>query len=158
MIRGLLLILLAAAGPSAALADNGDRVRGPATVITGNTLVVQGQRLTLFGIDAPDEGQTCEWPNKRIDCGRIAATALMDLLTAVEVECRRRAANPDGSWTASCTADGFDVGRNMVYTGWAVAVPGGPAAYASAQETARQRRHGMWKGSFQMPWAWRQAQ
>jgi endonuclease YncB( thermonuclease family) len=33
------------------------------------TLEVQGQRLRLFGIDAPDLKQTCRWPNKVIPCG-----------------------------------------------------------------------------------------
>ena len=40
-----------------------------ARVIDGMTLEVQGQRLRLFGIDAPDLKQTCRWPNKVIPCG-----------------------------------------------------------------------------------------
>lgn len=155
MIRAAALLVLAmAATPAAA---DPDRVRGRATVLSGDTMVVQGQRLTLHGIDAPDQGQTCDWPNKRIDCGRIATTALLDLIAPVEVDCRRLATRADGSWTATCTAEGFDVGRNMVYTGWAVVMPDDPARYAKVQETARQRRHGMWKGSFQMPWEWRRS-
>jgi len=153
----LLLGLAVAALPFAAGADD-ERVRGRALVESGDTLVVAGQRIRLYGIDAPEKGQRCKWPNKVIDCGNISRTALLDLIAPVEVACRRRRTTEDGTWIGTCKAEGFDVGTNMVHTGWAVAVPDDPAGYASIQAKAKAGRRGLWRGSFEMPWDWRRRQ
>ena len=60
---------------------------GPATIIDGKTIEVAGQRLQLFGIDAPQLEQTCLWPNKTIPCGKLAKWALIDLLIGATVTC-----------------------------------------------------------------------
>jgi len=135
-----------------------ERVTGPATVISGDTLVVAGQRIRLYGIDAPEKGQTCVWPNKTIDCGNISRTALLDLIAPVAVTCRRRHVEPDGSWLASCKAEGFDVATNLIHTGWAVILPADPAGLKSIQANAKAGKRGLWRGTFQMPWVWRRAQ
>ena len=136
----------------------GDRVDGRAQVISGDTLVVAGQRIRLFGIDAPKKGQTCAWPNKTIDCGNIARTALLDLIAPVAITCRRRQANPDGSWIASCRSEGFDVATNLVHTGWAVVPPGDPAGLKGIQAKAKAGKRGLWRGTFEMPRLWRRQQ
>ena len=130
---------------------------GTPLVIDARTLQVAGERLQLFGIDTPDPGQPCHWPNKDIDCGHISMTGLLDLVAASEVVCKTisGADTGQGARLARCSAGGFDVGANMVYTGWALPIPGDPAGYGPKAETARKRRHGMWKGTFEKPWVWR---
>ena len=135
-----------------------DTVQGRATVITGDTLVVAGQRMRLHGIDAPELGQPCHWPNKTIDCGNISRTGLLDLIAPVEISCRRHVTTADGTWIARCTAEGFDVGRNMVHTGWAMALPSDPAGYLPLQKKSKAAKRGMWRGNFVPPWEWRQSQ
>lgn len=134
-----------------------EEISGKPVVIDARTMDVAGVRVRLFGIDAPDPGQPCHWPNKDIDCGHISMTALLDLVAASEVVCHPvRGAEPDqGIRLARCSADGSDVGANMVYTGWALPVPGDPGGYGLKAETARTRHHGMWKGTFEKPWIWR---
>lgn len=156
MVRALTwtLILVALLGAETLSAEE---IAGKPVVIDARTMEVAGQRVRLFGIDAPDSGQPCHWPNKDIDCGHISMTALLDLVAASEVVCKPvpGAESDQGIRLARCSAEGSDVGANMVYTGWALPVPGDPAGYGPLAETARQRRHGMWKGRFEEPWIWR---
>ncbi len=132
-----------------------EEISGNPQVISGDAMEVSGVRIRLFGIDAPELGQTCVWPNKTIDCGNIARTALLDLVAVATVHCRRRAADSGDVWVATCTAGGFDIARNMVHTGWAVTPPGDPAGYKAVEKQAKLAKRGLWRGSFAMPWIWR---
>lgn len=129
-------------------------------VIDGDTLEVGGRVFHLSGIDAPELGQTCRWPNKEIRCGEISRTAMMDLVAGATVTCKPVAGGADGKEgiEALCVADGFDIGANMVHTGWAVTLPGGPKSYRSTEEKAHAAKHGLWRGEFDLPWDWRAKQ
>ena len=131
-------------------------VSGPARVIDGDTIEVAGERIRLHGIDAPESKQTCEWPGKTIQCGRLATTALMDLTAGAEVTCKTREKDRYGRWVAVCyDPDGFDIGRNMVHTGWALAYRRYSTDYVETEDKAREAKRGMWKGEFVPPWEWR---
>lgn len=43
-------------------AQSRDLIVGRASVIAGDTIEIRGQRFRLFGIDAPEGGQTCTDP------------------------------------------------------------------------------------------------
>ena len=132
---------------------------GKPTVIDARTLQVAGVKVRLYGIDTPDAGQPCHWPAKDIDCGRISMTALLDLVAVSEkIICKPvpGAAPDNGVGYFRCTDDGSDIGENMVYTGWALPIPGDPAGYGVKAAIAEKRRHGMWRGKFEKPWVWRQ--
>lgn len=126
-------------------------------VVDARTLELNGQQVRLSGIDAPDMGQTCRWGDKEIPCGRIARTALMDLVTAAEITCKNYRSTADGTRVATCFAGGFDIGANMVHTGWALAGPDAPPRYAKTENKARAARRGLWRGQFDPPDAWRRA-
>jgi len=139
-------------------------ISGPAEVIDGNTVVVQGTALRLFGIDAPDLDQTCGRRGRTLPCGNIARTALMDLVAGSVADCRP-VAGPHGGTDgrgrviARCSVGGFDVGSNMVHTGWALADPrSAPAPYRETETRARARQVGLWRTTFVPPWDWRQRQ
>ena len=61
------------------LAD-GHRVQGQATIISADTLIVQGQLIYLYQINARETGQTCRRLNKVIFCGEVFWTGLLDLI------------------------------------------------------------------------------
>jgi len=129
---------------------------GPARVIDGDTLEVAGERIRLHGIDAPEPAQTCKRRGKQIPCGRLAATALMDLVAGANVRCEARRKMVSGLIVAVCMADGFDIGRNMVYTGWALVDSKQISAYAATQTGAQKARRGLWQMEYSPPWEWRE--
>ncbi len=69
-MRAIALVLALIATP--ALAD----MAGIAKVIDGDTLEIQGQRIRLHGIDAPESQQLCRLDGKPWQCGKDAANAL----------------------------------------------------------------------------------
>lgn len=148
------LLVVAACEFAARPAAAGD-IGGAARVIDGKTLEVAGERFRLHGIDAPDLGQTCRWPNKEIPCGEMSRTALMDLVAQTQVVCQPLDATVAGVRLARCSAGGFDVAANMVHTGWALAWRPESTAYVATEEAARRARRGLWKGDFTAPWEWR---
>ena len=70
-LAGILILCLLA---TPALAD----VSGPARVIDGDSLEIQGQRIRLHGIDAPESRQLCYLDGKPWQCGKDAANALAE--------------------------------------------------------------------------------
>lgn len=146
----ILVVLLAALVSSPARAD----ISGPPTVIDGETLEVQGRRVRLYGIDAPDIRQTCEIGSRTYNCGRISRTALMDLVAGVDVRCRLRGQTKQGVALATCLAAGYDISAGMVHTGWAMAMPRQGTVYSRIEKEAEKARRGLWKGVFAPPWEW----
>jgi len=145
----LVLIFTAAQADPATL-------RGKPRVISGDRLVVAGITLRLAGIDAPEAGQRCRVAGGRIyDCGRISATALMDLTAGVGVICALSGKKQDDLPLATCRAGGYDLSKGMVHTGWALAWPRAGTIYAAVERASRRARHGLWRGRFDMPWDWR---
>ncbi len=80
-MRTLTIALCLLATP--ALAD----VTGPARVIDGDTLEIQGQRIRLHGIDALESRQLCFMDGKRWQCGKDAANILAYKIARRPVTC-----------------------------------------------------------------------
>lgn len=130
-------------------------LKGPPTVIDGETLEVEGSRLRLTGIDAPEPTQVCRRAGRDLDCGVIATAQLKDITVGAIVACRPEGLERDGLTGARCTAEGYDLGYGMVYAGWALADPGQPSRYAAVEAEARAAGRGIWRYRFVPPWEWR---
>ena len=154
MLRGCLLFcLLAGLAPLPAAAAE---ITGPAEVVDGDTLIVGGQRLRLYGIDAPEMDQLCATKKGRAyDCGRPAARALRLFLSGNVLRCRERGRADDGTLLATCHAGRRDLAQQMVLEGCALADPNTGAAYRRSELAARVNRDGLFKGKLLPPWEWR---
>jgi endonuclease YncB( thermonuclease family) len=124
---------------------------GSAQVIDGDSLVVAGTEVRLYGIDAPERRQTCLRGGLAWNCGAEAAAALRAAAAGREVVCRPRDRDRYGRTVAVCVAGGVDLGAAMVKGGLAVAL----GAYAADEREARDARRGIWSSSFDRPAAWR---
>ncbi len=153
MRRLLTFALAVALLPTLALAD----ITGTATVINGDTLEIEGQRIRLHGIDAPELRQSCWLGGKVWRCGGDAASALAEKIASRAVACQELDRDRYGRIVAKCAVAGEDLGEWMVANGWAVAYVYFSYDYTRAEQRAKSARRGIWASEFEMPWEWRKA-
>lgn len=127
---------------------------GKARVVDGDTIEFAGRHVDLYGVDAPEPGQTCEAGGKAWDCGREATFALAFELAEHWVTCKAMRSHDDGV-AAVCYVGPHDLGAVMVSRGWALAERSAATDYVPEESWARQGRRGLWRGRFVEPWAWR---
>ena len=138
-------------------AAGAEPLRGRVSVIDGDTMEMHGQRIRLFGIDAPESGQRCsQVDGRQWRCGREAAFALDGLVQGHTVTCVGRDIDRWGRIIAVCDIDGVDLGQRMVESGWAIAYRRYSRDYAPAEDRARSSARGIWSGSFEDAGHWRQ--
>lgn len=154
-MKKLSLLLVSAAALLVAAPASAETITGASRIIDGDSLEVAGRKVDLLGVDAPELGQTCNWPNKVIDCGLIAKSALMDLTAGVPVVCDIEAEPSGGNALGVCRAAGYDLAEGMAHTGWALALDDAPQRYKTAMAGARQAGRALWRGQFELPWIWR---
>lgn len=125
-------------------------------IIDGDTLDLDGVRYRLHGIDAPEAGQLCrtasrgDWP-----CGDLSIKNLSSFLVGKSVECEPREKDLYGRWIAICRADGADVSKEMVASGFAWAFRKYSLDYVNVEDSARKSRKGIWQAPTETPWDFR---
>ena len=130
-------------------------VSGRARVIDGDTIEVDGTRIRLFGIDAPERGQSCQAEGELWICGRLARLMLEDRISGRSVVCEERDQDRYGRIVAVCRAGGEDLNAWMVSEGWALAYRRYAQDYVDEEADAKASRLGVWRGDFVPPWDWR---
>lgn len=130
-------------------------ITGQASVIDGDTIEIQGRRIRLFGIDAPEAGQDCEANGKRYRCGQKAALALADKIGQRPVSCQQKDTDKYGRAVAVCRIGTTDLNGWMVVEGWALAYRHYSSDYVDEEDAARAAHKGVWAGAFVAPWDWR---
>ena len=139
--------------------DPWQTVEGPAGAVTGDTVVVGGSNVRLYGIDAPELGQTCYTRSRQpYDCGAMARDFLDRALTDRTISCTLYAQALEGHQVGRCSAGSTDIGLFVVGNGWAFAARGLSNRYDGAEARAQARGVGVWSGRAVRPWIWRQQQ
>jgi len=134
----------AAAGPIVASAA----VR----IIDGDTFDLSGERIRLWGVDAPERRQRCQTGEP----GPEATAALTRLIGDRAVSCSVRDTDRYGRTVAVCRAGGRDLGAEMVSEGWAwdyTHYSGG--RYSAEEQGARAAQRGVWAMGCEPAWDWR---
>ena len=132
---------------------------GRASVTDGDTVVIHGTRIRLYGIDAPESAQLCkDVAGKPYRCGQAAALALSDRIGEHPITCEPRDTDRYGRTVAVCRKGVEDLNAWMVAQGHAVAYRRYSLDYVEAETTAKATKRGIWAGSFTTPSEWRRGE
>jgi len=129
---------------------------GRFAAIDGDSLRKGEQEYRLHGIDAPELHQSCaSGRGADYPCGRRARDRLGSLVDGRALDCSIRETDRYGRLVVQCSAEGVDINREMVRSGWAIAYRRHGTAHGAAEAEAKAARRGIWQGGFETPEHWR---
>lgn len=121
-------------------------------IIDGDTIVLNGVHYRLYGIDAPETHQYCD---ETYPAGFYATQQLRDIVFMHTVTCDTGTLDVYGRTVAKCYADGKDLSRAMVESGYAFAYAKYSMDYVLLENEARHANRGIHKYNCMRPDAWR---
>jgi endonuclease YncB( thermonuclease family) len=160
-MRVLVLLALTVISPASAQTDDDTVARSAAKprfqVVDGDTVKFGSQLVRLFGIDAPERGQTCD--DGQWHPGPLAKKALEDFIRGRPVICKQvdydvRNNRPVGQ----CFAEEDDLQALMVSAGWAWSFGRYSERYAPEEKEAANGKAGVHAHRCVPPWEWRAQQ
>lgn len=128
---------------------------GRAVVVDGDTLLMNGERLRLAGIDAPELDQTCQQGSLVIACGTNSQKFLAAHVEHQPLGCLIHFRDTVGRLVATCYAEDFEVNGTLIARGQAVVWKHAPSPYDGMAADARDGSVGIWETVFEHPFDWR---
>lgn len=124
---------------------------GQPRIVNTASMALENRRIVLFGIDPMMKQQPCTFENRGWDCGTAAMRILMNMIGREPVNCEPRAMDVFRRIYAKCDVHGKDIALALVEAGMAVAVPDETTDYVVAEQQAKQKKVGIWRGTFMTP-------
>ena len=133
-------------------------------VIDGDTIKIGREKIRLFGIDAPEIKQVCKNENNdSYPCGITAKNYLSWLIKGdnendEKIYCYYSERDKYKRIIGECfigTLSKTNINRIMVSHGRAVAYLKYTEKYLDAQNIAKNKKIGIWNGTFDLPEEWR---
>ena len=131
-------------------------------VIDGDSIEIKKEKIRLFGIDAPEMKQIChDKNNKPYACGHLSKTYLEKYIknrSGKKIYCYYSERDKYNRIIGECfigTISKININKMMVGNGRAVAYLKYSEKYLDAQNIAKNKKYGIWKGTFDLPEEWR---
>ena len=122
-------------------------------IVDGDTFDLDGVRIRIDGIDAPEFGQRCgAWM-----CGKAALEQLSALVGDGGLTCNSHGEDGYGRTIATCYVGSTDIGAEMVRTGYAWAFVKYSDKYMAQEAQARSDHLGIWQYNSVPAWKYRAA-
>ena len=136
-------------------------VSGRARAIQADQIAIGEQRISLWGIDAPDPDQDRECVAGRtfFGCFTNAKRKLEELVDLGTVTCTDTGEKNYLNFPYMvCKIAGIDIGADIVRQGWALAFTPQTDAYKEIEAEAKAAKRGLWQDAvkFTIPWNWRE--
>ena len=133
-------------------------------VIDGDSLEINGNKIRLFGIDAPEKKQNCKKSyliisflnfQKKYECGLLATNQLKKLINNKAVQCVSESKDRYNRYLSICYLKNKDINSWLVKNGYAIAYKKYSTKYILEEQHAKKNKLGIWQGTFQVPEEWR---
>jgi endonuclease YncB( thermonuclease family) len=129
---------------------------GVPRVVDGDTIVLNGVKIRLEGIDAPESDQVClDERAQRWTCGITARDRLDEKIGGNPITCSTTGRDKYRRDLATCRLGSEDLNQWLVREGLALSFIRYSHVYDSDETFAREKRLGLWSGAFVAPWDWR---
>lgn len=135
---------------------NENFIFGKAKIIDGDTIIIKGEKIRLFGIDAPEMKQICyNELDKPYLCGHESKKYLEKRIKR-EIYCYYSGRDRYKRIIGDCyTKSKISVNGFMVSMGYAVAYKKYSKKYIKHEKDAKINKRGIWRGKFTIPEQWR---
>ena len=125
-------------------------------IIDGDTIILNSEKIRLYGIDTPEIKQTCtDNYGHTYLCGIKAKLELKKIIGSRKVSCIKKTKDRYKRSISICYVDENDINSLMVRSGWALAYRKYSKKYVKDEAIAKLNDAGMWSGKFIAPWKWR---
>ena len=123
----------------------------------GDTFTIEGVKIRLWGIDAPELRQRCKKGVAVYECGTAAKMALEAFIGEEgDLICDVIDIDRYDRKVARCSVGGSDLGNMMVRAGQALAYRAySDDFYSESESEAKKAQRGIWSTTFENPWDWR---
>ena len=141
-----------------------EKIEGVPSVTDGDTIKINGNKIRLFGIDAPEVKQSCKKPYisfsfyslyKKYNCGVISTEKLRDKISNKKISCLISNKDRYGRFIGECFYKKLNLNSWMVKNGHAVAYLKYSKKFVAQENQAKKNKLGIWQGPFINPWEWR---
>lgn len=127
-------------------------LNGPLSVIDGDTFIVDGARVRLFGVDALESEQRCgDAQSPTWQCGAWVTAEVRARYEGRDASCAILATDRYGRYVGRCFVQGVDLGQDLVRSGLVFAYPRYSVAYVPDELAARERKAGLHAIGVQSP-------
>tara|TARA_B100001564_G_scaffold343387_1_gene339895 strand:- start:1929 stop:2420 length:492 start_codon:yes stop_codon:yes gene_type:complete len=133
-------------------------------VVDGDTIHIKSYKIRLQGIDAPEIKQKCKKPYLQISffnfqkdyyCGQISKKKLAQKIGSKSVKCIILSRDRYKRYLAKCLLGNINLNSWMVRNGYAIAYRKYSKLYILDENFAKEKKVGLWKGTFIKPEKWR---
>jgi len=138
-------------------------INGVAKVIDGDTVSINSSKIRLFGLDSPELDQKCKINinifflkfNYDYSCGEFSKIQLKKKINSKDISCKILDKDRFGRYVGECFYNKQNLNVWLVENGYAIAYRKYSKKYVLFENSAKEKRLGIWRGKFEMPWDYR---
>lgn len=132
---------------------------GRAFIIDGDTLKINGTKIRLIGVDAPEISQKCKTHGHVENCGEIVKLRLVQATSSEITTCYSQGKDFYGRILAECYVNDININKWLLREGLAVYYYNKDfKSYKILETLAKEEKVGLWDSEFQNPKDYRKQQ
>ncbi len=144
-----------------------NEITGVPKIIDGDTIHIDGYKIRLEGIDAPEIKQQCKKASLKIlsniglifykdyNCGIVSKEKLVEKIGRATIKCISSSKDRYKRYIATCFKNKTNLNQWLVRNGHAIAYRRYSKKYVTDEDLAKDNKLGLWKGKFMNPEKWR---